>query len=366
MTGPAGVEAYAVAPPGLEDVLADELRGLGLPGVRPEEGGVAFSGSREDLWRANLESAVAGRVLVRLARFRARTPARAARELGRVRWGEWLPPGARLEVRVARHRSRLHTGALAEAVREAAARALGPPGAGPPFSVRVRVVADEVVMSLDTSGDHLHRRGYRLDPGAAPLRENLAAGLLRAAGWNGTEPLLDPMAGSGTLPIEAARLALGIPPGWQRAFAFERFANHDPARWDALRSERLSRIRRDLPAPVFAADRSAAALRRLRDAARRAGVADHLQVAEADLEWLFPPAPTGILVADPPHGRRLGGSDAALGALAAALTGPFRRWRWAILTPDPARLAAEGLRPRGIRWVRHGGRRLAWVTGGPG
>lgn len=366
MTGPAGVEAYAVAPPGLEDVLADELRGLGLPGVRPEEGGVAFSGSREDLWRANLESAVAGRVLLRLARFRARTPAQAARELGRAPWGEWLPPGARLEVRVARHRSRLHTGALAEAVREAAARALGPPGAAPPFSVRVRVVGDEVVVSLDTSGDHLHRRGYRLDPGAAPLRENLAAGLLRAAGWDGGEPLLDPMAGAGTLPIEAARLALGIPPGWQRAFAFERFANHDPARWDALRSERRSRVRPDLPAPVFAADRSAAALRRLRDAARRAGVADQLRVAQAGVEWLSPPTPSGLLVADPPHGRRLSGRGEALGALAEALRGPFRAWRWAILTPAPEGLARRGLPPSEVRWVRHGGRRLAWVTGGPG
>ncbi|WP_025323450.1 THUMP domain-containing class I SAM-dependent RNA methyltransferase [Deferrisoma camini] len=365
MTDPSRVEAYAVAPPGLEDVLLAELRGLGLLEAAAEGGGARFRGTWDDLGRVNLCSAVASRVLVRVARFRAQRQAEAARELGRIPWDAWLPRGSGVEVRVARRRSRLHSGALTEAVREAVERSVGPPAGSPPFRVQVRAVSGEVVVSLDTSGDHLHRRGYRLAPGTAPLRENVAAALLLAAGWEGQEPLLDPMAGVGTLAVEAARMGCGMPAGWQRAFAFERMVPHDPSRWETVRAEVLAQARRPAPAPVFASDRDPAAVARTRQAARRAGVAEVLRAACVALECLTPPCPRGLLVADPPHGFRLGGRREALEALAAALKGPFRRWRWGILTPDPAALEGMGLAPRRVRRLRHGGRALSWALGGP-
>ncbi len=366
MTDPSRVEAYAVAPPGLEDVLLAELRGLGLLEAAAEDGGVRFRGTWDDLGRVNLCSAVASRVLVRVARFRTSRLPRAVQAIGRIPWGVWLPPGAAVEVRVARRRTRLHSGALVEAVREAVERSVGSPAGDRAFRVQVRAVDGEVVVSLDTSGDHLHRRGYRLDPGTAPLRENVAAGLLLTAGWGGREPLLDPMAGAGTLAVEAARMACGMPPGWQRAFAFERLVPHDPARWEAVRAEALARSRRPAPASVFASDRDPAAVARTRQAARRAGVAEVLQAACVALECLTPPCPRGLLVTDPPHGVRLGGRCGALEALAAALKRSFRRWRWGILTLDPTDLARVGLRPRGVRRLRHGGRVLFWAVGGPG
>jgi putative N6-adenine-specific DNA methylase len=229
----------------------------------------------------------------------------------------------------------------------------------------LRIVGAKVTVSLDTSGEHLHRRGYRAEAGRAPLRENLVAGLLLRAGWDGSEPLIDPLCGSGTFPIEAALRALRIPPGWLRRFAFEGLPSFDARRWEVVRSRAEARVRDALPHPVFASDRDPEALRLTTRSARRAGVAEQLQVALTDLDGVAPPVPSGLLVTNPPHGVRLGGEHAARRALGDALRGPFRRWRWGVVLAGKGAETLPGIQPTAVYGFRSGGLRLRLALGEP-
>ncbi len=365
--GRSRIEAFAVAPPGFRDLVARELRELGLAGVREEEGGARFLCGWEGVLRANLWCRVASRILVRLARFTAADWVSLRRGLARVGWEEWLPRGCTVEVRAAKRASPLyHTGRIARVgldVLEAALGARAGPGG---FRVQIRVVGAQVTVSLDTSGEHLHRRGYRARVGPAPLRENLAAGLVLRAGWSGREPFWDPMCGSGTLAIEAAWIGLGMPPGAMRRFAFEGFVRHDPDLWQTLRSAAVAGARGRLPAPVFASDRDPAALARTAEAARAAGLADLLQVARADVAEVEPPTGQGLVLTNPPYGRRLAGRGSALAALGRALRGRLAGWRWAVVVAGPEDERRLGLRPADRYPFRHGGLSLYLAVGEAG
>ncbi len=366
---PGGPEGFAAAPPGFRDLVARELRQMGLPGVAEEEGGARFSGGWAAVYRANLGCRVASRVLVRVARFDARGLRELLRGLAAVDWPGWLPREAAVEIRVAKRVAPAHhAGRTAEGLGEILARRVGarPCRAGQGEArVQVRIEGRRVTVSLDTSGEHLHRRGYRPRVGPAPLRENLAAGLILRAGWRGREPLLDPMCGSGTLAVEACLLALGVPPGWGRSFAFERLPRHDPALWGEIRARAMEAVRDRLPAPVFASDRDPAALERTVEAARRAGLAGHLQVALADVGELEPPAPAGLVITNPPYGRRIGQGSGAYRALGAALAGPLRGWRWAVVLSGPRDEQALGLAVGRRSRFRHGGLALCLGQGEP-
>ncbi len=360
-----------MAPPGFRDVVAGELAALGVEGVTEQEGGARFVGDWDDVYRANLELRVASRVLVRVSRFGAASWGDLHRGLRAIPWQRWLPEGCAVAVRAAKRRSRLyHTGRLRTAVEEVLTRTVAarpaPTGEAGALQVLVRAVGDEVVVSLDTSGAHLHRRGYRVETGPAPLRENVAAGLLARAGWQGDGPLIDPLCGTGTLAVEGALIALGRAPGRDRSFAFERLPSFDPARWDAVRAAAAARERQDLSAPVFASDRDPRALALLVPAARRAGLADRIQVAAADLAGLEPPSEPGLLVANPPYDRRLGGRAGALAALGRALRGPFRDWRWAVVVPDGVDPRRFGLQPGVSHRFRNGGLPMRLVLGEEG
>jgi putative N6-adenine-specific DNA methylase len=189
-------------------------------------------------------------------------------------------------------------------------------------------------ISLDSSGAPLHRRGWRLEPGRAPLREDLARALLIASDWDRNSPLLDPMMGSGTILIEAAALARGLAPGRMRTFAFEQFAMHDADLLSAVKSAAAQSARPDLPFRIFGSDRDSGALRMTVANAERAGVRADLEVREAQLstahEVLTSPAERGALVTNPPYGMRLDNPAAlvklyrALGDLARRLPPTFR------------------------------------------
>ncbi len=213
------LRAFAVCPPGFEDLVEAELRELGLRAEGREVGGVEFAATWTDVWRVNLWSRLASRVLVRVAEFEATGFPGLRRGLRGVDWGEWLPRGCSLATRVSKSRTRLyHTGRVAEEVAgvlssEHDARAAHPEEAT--GALYVRIQGPRVSVSLDTSGVHLHRRGYRPERAEAPLRENLAAGLIRRSGWTGGEAFLDPLCGSGTLAVEATLLGLGRAPGHQ-------------------------------------------------------------------------------------------------------------------------------------------------------
>ena len=366
MSGP--FPFFAVAAPGFEPLLADELATLGLADVAAEEGGVRFAGTLLDGGRANLESRLATRVLLRLGVFPATGTGELARGIEALDWGLALRRGVPLDVRVTSHGSRLRGPRLAPTLDTLVARARdrvgGPPAVATaaPQRVQVRVVADEVTVSLDLSGERLDRRGYRTRTVAAPLRETLAAAVLRLAGWTPSQPLVDPLTGSGTIAIEAALQALAIPAGHGRTFAVETWPAWERAAWRDVLAEQ-SALRRDRPpAPILASDADPRALDDARANAARAGVADAIEFAVRPVVDAAPPdGPPGLVVVDPPYGRRLGSRGEwkpLYRQIGATLSGRFRGWRAGVLCPD-RRLERElRLLVVARHALPHGGRRV--------
>lgn len=308
--------------PGLEAITAGELQALGLTPGALEPGGVAFDATLTNLARANLWLRTATRVLVRVTAFHVRALGELERKAKAIPWRDWLPAGVPVELRVTSKKSRLyHQKAIAERIGTGIVAAgwsvttgrEEPEGdeepaepAEPPQLVVVRVFRDECTLSLDSSGALLHRRGYRLATAKAPLRETLAAALVSASGWNPATPLVDPMCGSGTIPIEAAMLARRIAPGRHRHFACERWPGWDARQWATSLAEADAGVLPHAPAPILGADRDAGAIRAALANAERAGVAGDITFREAALSALEPPAGTGALVTNPPYGVRVG------------------------------------------------------------
>ena len=356
------VGAFAIAAPGLEPVVGAELEALGIGGT-VEAGGVAWRGDMASVARANLWLRSASRVIVRVAEFRARTFWELERHATRLPWARFLAAGVRPEFRVTSRKSRLyHTEAIAERLHAAAARAgaavgvaigepLGDAGTRedddgydddrPPGQLFVvRIVRDLCTISADTSGQLLHRRGYRQAVAKAPLRETIAAAMVLASGWPGVgdAPLLDPMCGSGTIAIEAAMMARRIAPGLGRDFAFERWPGFEPDTWDRIRAEAVAGQRGRVPAAIRGSDRDAGAIDSARANAERAGVAADIEFDVRAVSAIEPPPGRGWVVTNPPYGIRVG--DARLvkdlyAALGNVLRARCAGWRVALLSPDP-------------------------------
>ena len=359
-------DAFAVAAPGLEPLVAEELRELGLAPAAVEPGGVAFAASAPQLYAANLRLRVASRVVVRLATFEARAFRELERRADRVPWERVVAPGAAVAFRVTCRKSRLyHSDAVAERLAGAVARQVrGVAVAGAADDERdeagdgdadaqlivVRLFHDRVTVSADASGALLHRRGWRQAVAKAPLRETLAAALLRASRWDPRRPLVDPLCGSGTIPIEAALLARRVAPGLGRDFAFARWPELDAGAWDAERARAEEEVLDRAPAPIVGADRDAGAIAAARSNAERAGVVGDVELVQRPLSALEPPPGptpgTGWLVSNPPYGARVGQSGplrdlyARIGAVA---RGRLPGWTVALLTADPRLDAQLGL-----------------------
>ena len=344
--------AFAIAAPGIEPWLARELRALNLA-AREDHGGVSFDATLEEIYRANLWSRLASRIIVRVAEFRVRALGELVRRAGAIPWEEWLGPNARVRVRATARKSRLyHTGAIAERVLEgissrlpvrvSAAQADPPPpddeheGADEQLLI-VRIAHDVCTISLDSSGALLHRRGYRQAVAKAPLRETLAAAMLAAADWQPTEPLADPFCGAGTIAIESAMISRDIAPGTNRSFAFEHWPRHQGERWRAIRDEAQERTRPATAAPILASDRDAGAVTAARDNAKRAGVQHDVQIAHAALSAASLGGAGGWIVTNPPYGMRVG-EAAQLRDLYAVLGRAARDGRHplVLLSADPA------------------------------
>jgi len=311
---------FASCPRGLEALLAEELLGLGARSAERVPGGVAFEGDLRVCYRANLESRLATRVLARLAH----TPYRNEKDVYEValalRWPEWFSEKHSIRVDVNAIRSPLKslefvTLRIKDAVcdRFRADRGIRPDVDTRSPGVRIQGFLDRenVTLYLDTSGEPLHKRGYRKEAGEAPLKENLAAGIVRLTGWDGSEPLLDPMCGSGTLAIEAAMMALAIPPGHARGFGFERLAGFDARLWKDVREQALAHSLAPRRLAIFARDRYGEELKRTRANLEAAGLADCVELKQAEILDSSAPALAGVLIANPPYGARLG-EDAAL------------------------------------------------------
>ena len=369
---PEPFEIFLAAPPGLEPLLRDEAAALGYPAPAAVPGGVTFAGGWPEVWRANLHLRGASRVLARIASFRALHLAQLDKRARKVPWPAILPPGTPVRLDVTTRASRIyHAGAARERIARALADAIGVPpteDGSDAITLKVRIDDDLCAISLDTSGEPLHRRGHKQEVNAAPLRETLAALLLRAAGFAGAEPVLDPMCGSGTFPIEAAEIAAGFAPGRTRAFAFERLVPFDPAAWAALK---VGAEAGATPTPLrfHGADRDAGAIAMSHANAARAGVSHLTTFALSPVSALArPDGPPGLVIANPPWGSRLGDAKELrplYAALGETMRARFRGWRVAVLTTDPALAQATGLpfAPPGPV-VPHGGLKVRlWQTG---
>jgi len=349
---------FAITAPGLEPVCAAELRALGIEGAA-EPGGVAWEGTADDLFTANLWLRTASRVVVRVASFRARTFFELERHARKIAWERWVAKGRPVRLRVTSKKSKLyHEGAIAERVLGWIDGRVGGIGAseaekgsaeedegetGDAQLFLVRVVRDEVTVSADASGALLHLRGYRQAVAKAPLRETLAAGMLLGAGWRGSTPLVDPMCGSGTIPIEAALIARNIAPGLARAsgeprdYAFQHWPDFDAVRWVEAVERARTAAAPSASAPILGSDRDAGAIEAARANAARAGVSDDAAFEVRSVSAIEAPPGPGLLIANPPYGVRVGESD-ALRSLYAALGRVARErcpgWRLALLSAD--------------------------------
>ncbi|MBM3907987.1 MAG: class I SAM-dependent RNA methyltransferase [Gemmatimonadetes bacterium] len=342
-------DALIITAPGLEALARRELLALGISATSEEPGVVEAPLNARDLMRANLHLRTASRVAVRLAAFRALTFADVERHAKRVPWESVVTPGRRIRFRVTCRKSRLyHSGAVAQRLMEAlAARVSGVSDAGAASHDEddgqgeqlfiVRLFRDQLVLSADSSGALLHRRGYRQATAKAPLRETLAAAMLLGADWEGHTAFADPMCGSGTLAIEAALLARRMAPGRARAFAFEQYPGHDPRAWQAVRDDAAAEELPRTPIPIQASDRDAGAVTAAQANAARAGVMNDVEITRQSLSALtVGPAP-GLLAVNPPYGIRVGDKGplrdlfAQLGHVARACA---PGWRLAILSAD--------------------------------
>lgn len=333
---------FVVCAPGLETICGTEAVALGLDEVRPAAGGAEFSGGLRDLYLANLHLRTATRILVRLGELKATDFPDLFRKVLRLPWGSFLRPDTTVEIRATAHRSRLiHTGRIIETVNAAILRALGRStesevSGGFKQLILVRFEDDLCTISCDSSGELLHKRGYRSVAGAAPIRETLAAASLLLLGWDGSIPLCDPLCGSGTIAVEGALIAKNRPPGRERRFAFMHWPGYRPGLWQALTQDADRKITLPL-APIYASDNDSSVLSLARQNAQQAGVADVVDFNCAELQSLPVRTEPGLVLCNPPYGIRLEhGED--LRALYQNLGRGFKRafpgWTIAFIAPD--------------------------------
>ena len=333
-------DCYAICAPGIEAVTAAELQALGAAIDATEPGGVSFKADASLLYRANLELRTANRVLKRGAHFDARTWFELERHAKKIPWSALVGAGMIPEFEVTSRKSKLyHNRGIAQRLE----RIVGVEGSATEVDpsrlarFQVRAVRDHFTISVDASGELLHRRGYRLETAKAPLRETLAAAMLLGCGWDGSTPLVDPFCGSGTIPIEAALLARRIPPGFQRTFAFESWPDFDPKLWARVRADAESRILPSTPV-VIGSDRDSGAIEAARANAARAGLHANTEFRNVPLSAMERMAGSGLLLTNPPYGARIG-EEKALRNLYAQLGNVARTllpgWQVALLGANP-------------------------------
>jgi len=362
---------FAACAPGLEPLVASELAALGVKDIHPTEGGVGFAGEHREMALANNLLGCASRVLLRLGAFHAAAFPELRRKAAALPWDTVLTPGAPMALRVTAHKSRLfHSGAIAERVAGAVADALGKESPVEKSAedaedvtaqtIIVRMHRDECTISADSSGALLHRRGYRQATGKAPLRETLACAMLAAAGWKPGEALLDPFCGSGTIILEAARMASGMPPGIRRNFAF--------ISWPRMPGDILFGINGGpaVPTPIAGSDINHGALAAARANAERAAFSQAVQISRGDAVDITPHAPTGLILTNPPYGHRVGDSNelhALFAAFGRNLRARFGGWRVAMLTTDDALIRSTGLLLKPVLKTSNGGLRVTLHLG---
>ncbi|WP_225747474.1 class I SAM-dependent RNA methyltransferase [Eikenella sp. Marseille-P7795] len=305
---------FATCPRGLENILAQEMQQHGAGQIAPAEGGVSCQGSLETAYRLNLHSRTASRILLQLACQPYRSEDDLYRLAKNIRWEDWFHAGQTFKIKAEGKRARVKSldftalkikDGLCDRFRSSQGQRPSVNKASPDIRIHAFLSEQHAALFIDTSGEALFKRGYRQEAGEAPLRENLAAGLLLLAGYNGSQPFQDPFCGSGTLPIEAALIATRRAPGLHRPFGFENLANFDADLWQLLRQEAQAAILPQAPAPIAGSDNLRHMIQTAAANAREAQVADHIIFQVADVHDTRPNGENGILLSNPPYGVRL-------------------------------------------------------------
>jgi putative N6-adenine-specific DNA methylase len=343
---------FAVCPGGLEAALADELDSLGARDVREEGGGVAFNGTRELGYAVNLHSRIASRVLWQVGRRGYTTEQHLYDATQEVRWQDLMSAQQTLRVDVTASRSPLKSLEFAMLrIKDGIVDRLRTlSGARPSIDrqdpdVRVFAYLDQrtVTLYIDLSGEPLFKRGWRADKGEAPLKENLAAGLLALAGWTPEVPLLDPFCGSGTIVIEAATIATRRAPGLNRPFAFERLANFDRAAWRRQKERAMAAVDDTATALIVGSDISTRVIEQALANAKLAGLDaflgdGRLRLEGCDARTVEPPAEHGMIISNPPYGEQSAPRSSTvpkmMGEVGDRLKAAFPGWHAWFLTSD--------------------------------
>jgi len=357
---------FATCPRGLEALLVEELAGLGAQNLKPTGGGVSFAGDMRLGWRCNLWSRLATRILVQVADgayVREDDVYRLART---VAWQDWFAVGKTLRVNVTAIKCPLRSlefvtlrikDAICDTFRDECGERPNIDTREPDVRVHGFLTENRCTLYLDTSGAPLYQRGLRQKTVSAPLKENLAAGMLKLSGWQPGVSFLDPMCGSGTLLLEAVQLALNIAPGEKREFAFEKFENFIPAVWKRMKEEAAANA---MPASdlqkksgnaawgIYGADLDPVAYRATLANLDRAGWLEAVTLSNTDLLGAQSPAPVGVMLSNPPYGVRLSEQDELAGfypELGRVMKQSFAGWNCYLLSADTRLPKLVGLKP---------------------
>ena len=345
---------FATCPRGLEHLLADELCDLGAADVAATMAGVHFRGPFDFCYRVNLESRIASRVLWQISSGSYRNENDIFKAAAELPWTEWFQPNQRIMVETNARNCPLNSldfvtlrikDAICDRFREKFGSRPDVDRRSPDIRISAFLTAEAFTIYLDTSGDSLFKRGYRDARIEAPLKENLAAGILRMTGWSPTEALLDPMCGSGTFAIEAAMIALKIAPGLNRKFAFQKLSNFSDTAWNKHLDRAAAIQLKPQPLQIFASDKYGDVLKVARTNLAKAGLENVVQLKQVDALEMSAPAASGVLIANPPYGVRIGEQEelaADYPRLGDVLKRQFVGWRAYFFSADTQL-------PKGIR-----------------
>jgi putative N6-adenine-specific DNA methylase len=349
---------FATCARGLEPVLAEELRALQAKDVEPGRGGVAFAGDLPLLYRANLYLRTAIRVLQPILEAEVRSPEDLYQVIHDFDWDRYLTPDHTIavdsnvrdsEITHSKYAALRVKDGICDRFRERHGRRPSVDLEKPMVGLNLHIHANRMVLSLDSSGDSLHKRGYRPVQTRAPMNEALAAGLLLMTGWRGDSPLVDPLCGSGTLCIEGAWIALNRPPGLTRKwFGFMGWMNHNMSQWTRVRNQARAEVHKTLPHPILGSDIRCDAVNFANDNARSAGIGHLVKFERYDVaDFFVPSGPPGVLICNPPYGERLG-EDEDLRPLYRTLGEVFARspgWRCFVFTGNSSLAKQIGMKP---------------------
>jgi putative N6-adenine-specific DNA methylase len=348
---------FAPCPRGLEKLLADELASFGATDVKTTEGGIGFSGDWALCYRANLESRIASRILWRVKEATYRTEQDIYQAAFELQWQRWFDVTHTIRVNTTAIRCPLKSlefitlrvkDAICDRFRAHCNERPSVDTLQPDMRIHVFIEDNKLMLYLDTSGDALFKRGVRSHINIAPIRENLAAGILRLAKWQPGTPLLDPMCGSGTFLIEAAQMSLNIQPGIARSFAFEKLKNFDAALWNKMRELAIAAQLPVKPLELYGSDLYGDALKAASRNLEEAGLSECVQLKQANILEISAPAGHGVLVANLPYGERMGELDELAELypkLGDALKKKFGGWTAYLFTADKAILKLMRLSP---------------------